>query len=101
MTRQRNRAQNRNQDQHRCHLKRQQQLSEKHAAQVFRGVMPSLSAATPRPCACRIDRGEHGKNHDDGRKANDLAARLPSVRSSRPAFSSMTTNVNSTMMAPE
>ena len=46
------------------------------------------------------DGGKNGQESDDGGESDARAARLPRVRSSRPALSSMTTKVKRTMTAP-
>ena len=62
--------------------------------------MGSLSATLPSPGVCRITVAITASTTATAGKPSTVAARLPSVRSSRPAFSSITTKVNSTMMAP-
>jgi len=63
-------------------------------------VMPWLSDAVPIPCACRMTVEIRARMTTAAGKPTTRAALLPSVRSSRPALSSITTKVNSTMMAP-
>ena len=63
-------------------------------------VIGSLKVAEPIPFAFRITVAITPSNTATAGKPMILPARLPRVRSSRPAFNSITTNVNSTMMAP-
>ena len=69
---------------------------EEYAAKVLSGGDAVTQCGDTKALRAKNKRCKYGKNGYDGG-----AARLPRVRSSRPALSSMTTNVNSTMMAPE
>ena len=64
-------------------------------------VMGSLSESGTEVLRLEDDGGDHAEKarRRQGSRCI-LPARLPRVRSSRPALSSMTTKVNSTMMAP-
>ncbi len=60
----------------------------------------SSVAVADSPGRCRITVAITARIATTAGTRRCVAARLPSVRSSRPAFSSMTTKVKSTMMAP-
>ena len=103
LSRQRDSAEDSDEDEDRGDFKGQQQIVEEHAAEVGGGdqsIRPRR--ALPNGAAAREkDIGQQAEQRRGAGKADDVGGLLPWVRSSSPALSSMMTKVNSTMMAPE